>query len=88
MKRLLIALLFCACLVLSAGNAHAFLTDWQFDADGAGSGSAVTVSEYLDLLGNAYIQVDDSDPNNITFQEDGVFTSPTHDGGSLYHKIK
>lgn len=63
-----------------AGSANAaFLTNWYLDADGASSGSAVKVNEYVDLNGQAYINNKFSDATNFTFQEAGTFVSPFAD---------
>lgn len=64
-----------------AGSANAYLTNWYLDSDGAaGAGSAVKVSEYVDLVGNAYIQNTFSSATKFSFNEVGTFRADTADG--------
>ena len=59
----------------ATGTANAYLTDWYLDADGAGAGSAVMVSEYIDLNGVSYIQNTFSSATEFSFNEVGTFIS-------------
>jgi len=63
--------------IASAG----FLENWSMDADQ--DGNKVSVSEYLDLVGNSYIQNTFTDPNNFTFKDDGFFQIAGADGQGL-----
>lgn len=63
-----------------AGSANAYLTNWYLDSDGAGAGAAVQVAEYVDLVGNAYIQNTFTSATNFTFNEVGTFRADTADG--------
>jgi hypothetical protein len=76
MKKVLVMAMFVAAL-FAATPAHAFLTDWQFDPDGAGVLGKVSISEYFNVGGNSFIS------NNLgagTFTEFGTFVAPSHDG--------
>ena len=58
--------------VAFAGTANAaFLTDWYVDP--TGSGSAVQVSEYLDLNGTSYIQNTFSSATQFSFNQVGSY---------------
>jgi hypothetical protein len=58
MKKLFTILLLAGAMIAPASNAHAFLNNWYFDADGStGTGSSVLVKEYFDIIGQAYINV-------------------------------
>lgn len=59
----------------AAGSANAYLTNWYLDSDGAGSGSAVQVSEYVDLNGTSYIQNTYSSATEFSFNEAGTYLS-------------
>ncbi|MEO1766474.1 flocculation-associated PEP-CTERM protein PepA [Thiobacter aerophilum] len=65
-----------ACAPMSAS---AFLQNWKFDPDGSGSASAFTVNEYLDYIGNSYIQNSISG-SSFTFSDNGVFVVSGNDG--------
>lgn len=66
-----------------AGSASAsFLTDWYLDSAG-NSGSAVHVSEYLDLNGNSYIENTFYNATEFTFKEVGTFITAFADSSAL-----
>jgi len=65
-----------------AGSANAYLTNWYLDANGAtgGSGDAIQVTNYLDLTGQAFIQITSNPLPNLmapayTFNEAGLFNT-------------
>lgn len=68
----------------AAAPAHAFLTNWTLDPDGAGGPTGGTViNEFLDIVGPSYI--DTSVPNiagQFTFNEFGAVKVQGHDGGA------
>ena len=55
-KKSLTALATVAALT-AAGGANATLTNWYVDTNGATAGGVVSVSDYLDLNGKAYVTV-------------------------------
>lgn len=71
------AALTAACAPLSAS---AFLQNWQFNPTGGGLGGAVTVSEYLDYIGNSYIQNTFTSSTTFTFTDNGAFVISGVDG--------
>ena len=66
-------------LALPGPASAAFLTNWFIDVDGVGGTAPVQVSQFLDIVGPAYVQ------NNLgagTFTEFGAFKAVGHDGGA------
>lgn len=63
----------------SVASASMFLNNWYLDVDG--DGDKVQVSEYLDFVGNSYIQLSPTGPNSFTFADDGFFRVVSVDGG-------
>lgn len=63
-------------------SAQAFLSNWQLDLDNGGANPRVTVSEYLDFVGNSFIQnTFGGPPGNFTFTDAGTFQVTTVNGG-------
>ena len=67
-----------AALALSFANAHAavnsaVLNDWVFNPNGGGFASGQKINEYLDVNGNAFIQLTPSGTNSFSFVEHAVF---------------
>lgn len=61
------------------------LNDWYFNPAGTGFAGAQQVNEYLDINGNAFIQLAPTGPNTFSFQEFGVFNSVQADSnGQLF----
>ncbi|WP_323142265.1 flocculation-associated PEP-CTERM protein PepA [Massilia phyllosphaerae] len=58
-----------------AGAAHAedVLTNWVFNPVGGGYSSGQAIGEYLDVNGNAFIQLANNGNNTFNFQENAVF---------------
>jgi hypothetical protein len=58
-----------------AGAAHAedVLQNWVFNPVGAGYSSGQRIGEYLDVNGNAFIQLANNGNNTFNFQENAVF---------------
>ncbi|MES1981065.1 MAG: flocculation-associated PEP-CTERM protein PepA [Pseudomonadota bacterium] len=78
-----LATLTMACSFAIAGSAHATLTDWYLDTDGAGGNAPVLVNDYLDLIGNAYVHNTFTGPSTFTFQEAGRFNAVSADGSTV-----
>jgi hypothetical protein len=82
MKRKMITLL-AACIAYAASTsvASAFMQNWQIDLDGAGTGSPVTVTEFLNVIGNAFIVNTPVTPGspNFTFSDNAFFADTGHD---------
>lgn len=70
-----------------AGTASAgpVLNDWVFNPNGGGFAAGQTVNEYLDVNGNAFIQIAPTTGNNFSFREHAVFNIVQADSnGSLF----
>jgi hypothetical protein len=65
-----------------AGAAHAgpVLNDWKFNPIGTGVANSSNVHEYLDVVGNAFIQLTTTGANSFSFKETAVFYVPGIDG--------
>jgi hypothetical protein len=76
-----------AAIALAAGAAQAesVMNNWTFDANGAAAGKGQLVNEYLDVNGNAFIQLTPTGINSFSFKEHGVFNIAQADGnGQLF----
>jgi hypothetical protein len=71
--------------VISSPASAQFLSNWQLDLTGTGA-SKTTVAEYLDFVGNSFIQTtaNAGDPAGtfFTFTDQGVFNVTSVDGGA------
>lgn len=89
MKKVMKKLACAAGIALSAmasANAATVLNNWYFDPNGAaGAGAPQQVNEYLDINGNAFIQITPTGGSNFSFTEKAVFNSVQADSnGSLF----
>lgn len=66
-----------------AGSANATLTNWYLDTDGSGGNAPVLVQDYIDLTGVSYVHNTFNSQTTFTFNESGLFTTFSSDGGSL-----
>lgn len=76
-----------AAVALSMSTAaHAdVLTDWVFNPIGGGYASGQTIGEYLDVNGNAFIQLTKTSDSTFSFTEHAVFNSVQADSnGQLF----
>ena len=78
-KKTLAALAIASGMVV-AGSAHATLTNWFLDTDGAGGNAPVLVNDYVDLTGTAYVHNTFSSPTAFSFNEFGSFSAFSVDG--------
>ena len=78
LKSLFTAAITAGLLVLSA-PASATLTNWFIDTDGPGGLPKVLVSDYLDLVGRAYVHNTFISATNFTFNEVARFNTGTAD---------
>ena len=78
-KKTLAALAIASGMVV-AGSAHATLTNWYLDTDGAGVNAPVLVNDYVDLTGIAYVHNTFSSPTAFSFNEFGSFIAFSVDG--------
>ncbi|MEW6023988.1 MAG: flocculation-associated PEP-CTERM protein PepA [Pseudomonadota bacterium] len=67
-----------AALALSFANAHAavnskVMNDWVFNPNGGGFEAGQSINEYLDVNGNAFIQLTPTSTNSFSFVEHAVF---------------
>jgi hypothetical protein len=71
--------------VFASGTASAaFLTNWQFNADGTGynQSTSTNVTSYFDIIGNSFIvNSPTGNPNVYSFNDWGTFVVSAHDGG-------
>ncbi len=67
----------------AAAPANATLTNWYLDTDGVGGNAAVLVEDYVDLTGVAYAHNTFTSATEFTFNESGIFETPTADGPVL-----
>jgi len=54
-------------------NAGPVLNDWVFNPTGGGFAGGQVINEYLDVNGNAFIQITPTGGNTFSFQENAVF---------------
>ena len=79
-----------AALALSFANAHAAVNgavknDWVFNPTGGGFANGQVVNEYLDVNGNAFIQLTPTSSTSFSFVEHAVFNIVQSDGnGQLF----
>ncbi|MGJ9418063.1 flocculation-associated PEP-CTERM protein PepA [Massilia sp. CMS3.1] len=64
-----------AAIAMSMGTVHAqsVINDWQFSPNGTGFAGSQQINEYLDVNGNAFIQLTPTGPNSFSFTEHAVF---------------
>jgi hypothetical protein len=68
-----------------AADAAQILTDWRFNPNGGGFGSAQNIEEYLDVNGQSFIQLTPTGGRSFTFVEHSVFNIVQADSnGSLF----
>lgn len=58
---------------MSSAQASVLMTDWVFNPSGGGFAGGQTIGEYLDVNGNAFIELNAAGPNSFTFKEHAVF---------------
>jgi hypothetical protein len=76
-----------AAVALSMGSAHAgiILNDWVFNPTGAGFTAGQTINEYLDVNGNAFIQLTPTGGTSFNFVEHAAFNiSQADSNGQLF----
>ncbi|MEN3277872.1 MAG: hypothetical protein V7631_3662 [Massilia sp.] len=59
--------------VAGAANAEVVLNDWVFNPVGTGYDNGQEINEYLDVNGNAFIQLNPTGGNSFSFTEHAVF---------------
>jgi hypothetical protein len=71
--------------VAGTANAGVVMNDWVFNPNGGGFAAGQTVNEYLDVNGNAFIQLNVTGPRSFTFNEHAVFNITQADSnGALF----
>jgi hypothetical protein len=68
-------------VALSPVSANAFMLDWKLGFDGTGLGTAVTVNEFLDVVGPSIITTSVPVGGTFSFSEHGAVNVVGHDGG-------
>jgi hypothetical protein len=92
MKRLFVFLIFGLFVFLTPGTSSAqtqFLNNWTIDIDGAGGFDPVTINEFLDIVGPAYVvnsftTAPPSVGDSGKFDDFAVFVSSQHDFGQTF----
>jgi hypothetical protein len=74
-----------AMTVAGGANAATVLNDWVFNPTGGGYASGQQINEYLDVNGNAFIQINPTGGSSFSFSEHAVFNIVQADGnGQLF----
>ncbi|THC42465.1 flocculation-associated PEP-CTERM protein PepA [Massilia sp. Mn16-1_5] len=76
-----------AAIALAAGTAQAdvVMNDWTFNPAGTGKASGQVINEYLDVNGNAFIQISPTGGTSFKFTEHAVFNiSQADSNGKLF----
>ena len=77
-----------AAVAFAAGTVQAspVMNDWTFNPIGGGMATGIPVNEYLDVNGNAFIQITATGTNSFSFTEHGAFNLVQADsnGGLLF----
>lgn len=68
--------------MVGAAHADAVMNNWIFNPAGTGVAGGETVRQYLDINGNAFIQIAPTGGSSFSFTEHGVFSSVQADGNS------
>ena len=71
-----------AMTVAGGANAATVLNDWVFNPTGGGYASGQKVNEYLDVNGNAFIQINPTGGSSFSFSEHAVFNIVQADSNS------
>lgn len=82
-KSLISAAVAASLFALSSAASAAPMSNWFIDTDGIGGNAPVMVQNYLDLVGTAFVQNSFTSGTTFSFNEAGLFTTSTADGGSL-----
>ncbi|MFC5510952.1 flocculation-associated PEP-CTERM protein PepA [Massilia jejuensis] len=71
--------------VAGGANAATVLNNWVFNPIGTGFSAGQTINEYLDVNGNAFIQINPTGGNSFSFTEHAVFNIVQADSnGALF----
>jgi hypothetical protein len=71
--------------VAGGANAATVLNDWVFNPTGGGYASGQKINEYLDVNGNAFIQINPTGGTSFSFTEHAVFNiSQADSNGKLF----
>jgi hypothetical protein len=71
-----------AMTVAGGANAATVLNDWVFNPTGGGYASGQKINEYLDVNGNAFIQINPTGGSSFSFSEHAVFNIVQADSNS------
>jgi hypothetical protein len=71
-----------AMTVAGGANAATVLNDWVFNPTGGGYASGQKINEYLDVNGNAFIQINPTGGSSFSFAEHAVFNIVQADSNS------
>jgi len=71
--------------VAGAANASTVMNDWVFNPTGGGFAGGQQINEYLDVNGNAFIQINPTGGSSFSFAEHAVFNiSQADSNGKLF----
>ena len=83
-KKMICAAAVAAC-TMGTASAAPVLNDWVFNPTGGGFDNGQVINEYLDVNGNAFIELTSSGANSFTFKESAVFNIQQADSnGQLF----
>ena len=77
-----------AMTMAGGANAATVLNDWVFNPTGGGYASGQQVNEYLDVNGNAFIQINPTGGSSFSFNEHAVFNIVQADGNGQLFPVK
>jgi len=70
--------------MMGSASAASVMNNWVFNPTGSGFATGQTINEYLDITGNAFINLTPGPNGTFTFQENAVFRSPYADNGPSF----
>jgi hypothetical protein len=74
-------------LATGAAQADAIMNDWTFNPAGTGQANGLPVNEYLDVNGNAFIQLTKTGNNSFSFAEHAVFNLGQADSNGNFFPV-
>jgi hypothetical protein len=87
LKKLACAAAVVAMSMAGGANAATVLNDWYFNPTGGGFTGAQQVNEYLDVNGNAFIQLTGTGGSSFSFKENAVFNIGQADSNGQFFPI-
>src|SRR5688572_26894892 len=76
-----------AMTMAGGANAATVLNDWVFNPTGGGFSGGQQVNEYLDVNGNAFIQINPTGGSSFSFKENAVFNIGQADSNGQFFPV-